>query len=794
MFQVADLSAGDDSRRCLDRKIHSYEMANGTSTKYSPSKFGLAKRDARATFDSIAEEGLSVCADAAIFKRWLDDAEVKARNTYLAHKSPVWGSVGQSMNMETREAWLEPGEAELLADKREYERNLKNLDVHFPARKQFWLERYAREWRAAGNKARAVGANPLQGIAVGAMADLPELSGSTIRKLAIRWDSLLNFHRLDGEHLQWHEKERRRLCENSGAHRVRSRDGSWHVDERLVDRVGIAPTVALAKARFRDLTGEYWWHWSASFGHEAFAAWIDVIKGQTLAEVAAVWKGKADKIDRWYERACLPEIEKALPALVKEYCGWARVAELRALDQSDNKGSTSSMVRFGMSRPVAIIRSAGTPEELRWDTSMGGDFDKKALFQTDDRVMTGDAIHCDIFDQLRVIVHVKPVFANGEVAYWEADIAPRSEWNRQFQIGLPGLNQPPLGAFQPRPEYPKYMYHTSQQPQMVFSAQQQAALGPEWSEIYIYQEYPRVKYHWTKAPVTVKSAEEEKALGGEWSNTSTAFAPYKTARPARTEQHDPTKWVSEWSVAGLTPEHREQIKAQLWRADGVFARSPDPDSAALAAMQQAFDDIARVLFDSGILTEQLLKNEIPLFVWDSAIAGGWWHRASESRQDIFPEQLGHYWVFRDDSRDWNGLFRAEAAEWRAELVEWRAILWEAVRDQEANLAGTSVSPSISAGPDDLAAPRMERDSSLGGDNTLKPVQAEKGNWDLLRAAGGKLKRSVTFAVAGHFGGVTKRAIEKAAKKGALDVEGKRPNRRVLVKSLLKYFPPETNAN
>lgn len=56
-------------------------------------------------------------------------------------------------------------------------------------------------------------------------------------------------------------------------------------------------------------------------------------------------------------------------------------------------------------------------------------------------------------------------------------------------------------------------------------------------------------------------------------------------------------------------------------------------------------------------------------MWDSAIAGAWWRLASESRQDIFPEQLGHYWVWRDDSRDWKGLFRAEVGEWRAALLD-----------------------------------------------------------------------------------------------------------------------------
>jgi hypothetical protein len=85
-------------------------------------------------------------------------------------------------------------------------------------------------------------------------------------------------------------------------------------------------------------------------------------------------------------------------------------------------------------------------------------------------------------------------------------------------------------------------------------------------------------------------------------------------------------------------------------------------------MRIALDGIAGVLFESGILTEQLLENDMPEFVWNSAIAGGWWRFASETPRDIFPERLGHYWVWRDESRDWQGLFRAETAEWQARLL------------------------------------------------------------------------------------------------------------------------------
>lgn len=248
-----------------------------------------------------------------------------------------------------------------------------------------------------------------------------------------------------------------------------------------------------------------------------------------------------------------------------------------------------------------------------------------------------------------------------------ADRLPRSS-QTEFGIGLYALSDPP--ALFPGREFPRFVYHATQEPKMVSTAEEETALGPEWSRTYIHQEYPKVKYHWTREPITVKNAKEEADLGGGWANTPAAFDPYKGARPTRTEQQDPTKWLEEWTALGLSSSQRTGIKAQLLRADATFDRSlPDPDSAAVAAMRQAFDGIARVLFEAGILTEQLLKNEIPLFVWDSAIAGGWWRLASDSRQDIFPEQLGHYWVWRDDSRDWKGLFRAEAGEWQALLLE-----------------------------------------------------------------------------------------------------------------------------
>jgi len=108
---------------------------------------------------------------------------------------------------------------------------------------------------------------------------------------------------------------------------------------------------------------------------------------------------------------------------------------------------------------------------------------------------------------------------------------------------------------------------------------------------------------------------------------------------------------------------------ELLKADGAFWKSPDTNSADLTSMKLALDGVAKVLFDAGILTEQILNDEIPVLVWDSAIAGGWYRFASDTPARIFPEQIGHYHVWRDDTKDWKGLFRSEIAHWLAELLD-----------------------------------------------------------------------------------------------------------------------------
>jgi hypothetical protein len=177
-----------------------------------------------------------------------------------------------------------------------------------------------------------------------------------------------------------------------------------------------------------------------------------------------------------------------------------------------------------------------------------------------------------------------------------------------------------------------------------------------------------MRFHCSGKIVTVKNPEEEAALGGGWARHPADFSPYQGPRQDEAG-HDPCIWVDLWRVEGLSESDRRKIKAELLRAHVVFWKAPDEFQADTQAMSRAFHGVARILLDAGILNKQLLEEDIPELVWDAAIAGAWWRFASETRQGMFPTKQGHYWVYRDDSRDWNHLFALEAIEWQARLLE-----------------------------------------------------------------------------------------------------------------------------
>lgn len=124
--------------------------------------------------------------------------------------------------------------------------------------------------------------------------------------------------------------------------------------------------------------------------------------------------------------------------------------------------------------------------------------------------------------------------------------------------------------------------------------------------------------------------------------------------------------------------------------------------------------------------------------------------------------------------------------------------------RQQRIESTQVRLTTPAGNDNLgtkAGPHAAGQGRREGvQNSMKmpekasPANLDKRNLALLRGTDGQWKRAVTLDAAARYGGVGRRAIEKAARKGSLESEGDGPNRRILVESLLRYYPPESIAN
>jgi DNA-binding transcriptional ArsR family regulator len=143
------------------------------------------------------------------------------------------------------------------------------------------------------------------------------------------------------------------------------------------------------------------------------------------------------------------------------------------------------------------------------------------------------------------------------------------------------------------------------------------------------------------------------------------------------EGSDPTKWVDEWPIAGLELNHRISVKSRLMKAHALFLRTPESEFPTEIAMRLAFTDIAELLFDLKILTIGMLEKELPLFILESAIAGGWWWPYSwtvqgQTRVEIFPRHFGHLGAWEFLIKNGLRVFAAEIADWHSKLLEVEA--------------------------------------------------------------------------------------------------------------------------
>lgn len=140
---------------------------------------------------------------------------------------------------------------------------------------------------------------------------------------------------------------------------------------------------------------------------------------------------------------------------------------------------------------------------------------------------------------------------------------------------------------------------------------------------------------------------------------------------------DPTKWVDEWPIPGLSTAHRKRIKSQLLKAHATFHRNydvRDPYSFQ-EPVRQAFDAVARVLFEAGLLTAELLENQLRLLIVEAAIAGGWipYDMTGLVRTDIFPGGfLGYAPIWERFREAYFPVFLADTAEWKSRLMDTEA--------------------------------------------------------------------------------------------------------------------------
>jgi hypothetical protein len=177
--------------------------------------------------------------------------------------------------------------------------------------------------------------DPSQRIAEGAMPDMLALSNPAKRRWALQWETLRENHKLTEEDLSEYDRRRQHLTEVSAKW---PRHDSRHRDPRYATQaarwLGVTPSVTAAEAAFRRL-GPGMGAWCASGeGYETYAASLDSVKRDIVAELESIWKGRSAATDRWFQQTCAPAIQKALAEIAKPWIAQARDFEVQRLERS----------------------------------------------------------------------------------------------------------------------------------------------------------------------------------------------------------------------------------------------------------------------------------------------------------------------------------------------------------------------------------------------------------------------------------------------------------------------------
>ena len=103
-------------------------------------------------------------------------------------------------------------------------------------------------------------------------------------------------------------------------------------DPDVIDWIGVAETIGLAKARIEGIVGDYLSVWAGANGNsDDFASWMPLLIRIVEYEVAVVWQA-TEWHAAWFERACRKKVADALAPVAKEWQSRASRLEMQHLE------------------------------------------------------------------------------------------------------------------------------------------------------------------------------------------------------------------------------------------------------------------------------------------------------------------------------------------------------------------------------------------------------------------------------------------------------------------------------
>jgi hypothetical protein len=178
---------------------------------------------------------------------------------------------------------------------------------------------------------------------------------------------------------------------------------------------------------------------------------------------------------------------------------------------------------------------------------------------------------------------------------------------------------------------------------------------------YVYQPYPRQKFHRSGTAI-VNDAEAEAALGEGWRDSPND--PFGLPPGS-----DPLRWLDSWDLSGLAPDAIARIQAGLVdaHADVVSSRGEEGTRVRQESMQKAFNLFAKEFLAAELLTELMMVQAIPQYVYDAAVSGGWETGAIE-KNSACTLPFGHHWVPEDVPSRLRELFAVQFLRWQAKVL------------------------------------------------------------------------------------------------------------------------------